>query len=320
MGRVVRRGRRPDVSRLRDARSRREDRRRCAVIVPSNDGSSTDGRLTSTLAAAPRAAASPRSDATFRSLWALTLLRPASASAASTSSTHASTISNGTSAASRAAARRAVGSVLSLVVRVAGQLQRGGETGIGGGVVVGEGQEPIGEAMAGLSRIRRGARRAARTSGDLPRARRPSRPGSPRDRRRSPRRYPRPGPAVPRTAPRRSGRPSGHGSEDRKRHPRGRLYVRGAVRKWPDRPRARPPTGASRSVPGRGGRGTGAPAPISDAVRRPGRRPPGMAFDRGRAQAMRRARSGTPRCAHPFARQPLGLDAGLRDGRRGQAA
>ena len=54
---------------------------------PRTPGRSTDGRLTSTLAAAPRAAASASSAATFRSLEALALLRPASASAAPTSST-----------------------------------------------------------------------------------------------------------------------------------------------------------------------------------------------------------------------------------------
>ena len=65
--------------------------------VASTSGSPTDGRLIRTLAAAPRAAASPRSDATLRSLEALTLLRPASASAAATSSTQASTQRSGTS-------------------------------------------------------------------------------------------------------------------------------------------------------------------------------------------------------------------------------
>ena len=96
-------------------------------MASSNSGSPTDGRLTSTLAAAPRAAASPSREATLRSLEALTLLRPASASAAATSSTQASTQRSGTSVAWRAAALRAVGADRLLVVRVARQLHRGGE-------------------------------------------------------------------------------------------------------------------------------------------------------------------------------------------------
>ena len=94
----------------------------------SNSASPTDGRLTRTLAAAPRAAASPSSAATLRSLEALTLLRPASASATATSSTQASTQRSGTSEAHERGRLERGRPARALVVRVAGQLHRGART------------------------------------------------------------------------------------------------------------------------------------------------------------------------------------------------
>ncbi len=123
-----------------------------AVMSCSNSASPTDGRLTRTLAAAPRAAASPSSEATLRSLEALTLLRPASASAVATRSTQASTQRRGTSEATRAADWRAAVRAARLVVGLARHLHRGTEPGVGLGVLVGEGQEPIREREAGLGR------------------------------------------------------------------------------------------------------------------------------------------------------------------------
>ena len=283
--RAVRRGRRPDVSDSQACSMSSSSSTTRAVIVPSNDGSSTAGRLTRTLAAAPRAAASPRSDATFRSLWALTLLRPASASAASASSTHASTIRSGTSAASRAAARSAVDRLFSLGVGVARLLHRRGEAGIGGGVIVGERQEPVRQGGGRSRRPTTGARRAARISAFLRRARRPSRRGSPRCRRRPTTRCHRPGPAGRTRAPRRSGRASGPGSESRQRHPRGRLYVRGAARRLlADRPAATGMHGprlaglGADAVPAR-------PPRCPDAVQRPGRDRRGI-FDNSDAPSL----------------------------------
>ena len=78
-----------------------------AVASPENVSSSTDGRLIRTLAAAPRAAASPSNVATSRSLEAFALLRPTSDSAVATSSRQASTVRSGTSAARLAAWLRA---------------------------------------------------------------------------------------------------------------------------------------------------------------------------------------------------------------------
>ncbi len=116
---------------------------------PRSSGSPTDGRLISTLAAAPRAAASARSDATARSLDAFTLLRPASASETSTRSRQASTQDSGISDASRAAAWSAADARGLLLVGVAGELHRRREAGVGAGVVVGERQEAVDQGGPG---------------------------------------------------------------------------------------------------------------------------------------------------------------------------
>ena len=140
------------VSRARP-RSRRAARRRGRSSCPRTTGRSTDGRLTSTFAAAPRAAASPSSAATFRSLEALTLLRPASASAASTSSRHASTHQHRDlcrACGRRPAGPRRAASRSSSVSR--GQLQGRGEPGVGGGVVVGQRRGTGRRGAAGLGR------------------------------------------------------------------------------------------------------------------------------------------------------------------------
>ena len=171
-----------------------------AVMISSNSGSPTDGRLTSTFAAAPCAAASPRSEATLRSLDALTLLRPASASAARDQ------VDAGLDADERDLARvpggglERLGTDRALLVRVARQLHRGAVVGVGGGVLVGKGEELVRQAHGPCRWPRSGGRRAARTSGVPSRARRPSRPAPPRDPPPPPRRSPHPGPARPNRA------------------------------------------------------------------------------------------------------------------------
>ena len=102
-----------------------------------------------TLAAAPRAAASPRRAATFRSLDALTLLRPASASAAPTSSRHASTHLSGTSDAARAAARIATDRTARSASVSLGSLRRGSKPGIRRRVLIGQLQEPTVQTTTG---------------------------------------------------------------------------------------------------------------------------------------------------------------------------
>ena len=121
---------------------------------PRTSGSPTEGRFTKTLAAAPRAAASASSAATLRSLEAFTLLRPARASAAPTSSRQASTQVSGTSAACRAASLRAAVRAATCSLGVLGQLQRGREAGVGRRVVVGDDEEPVRELAAGRRRPR----------------------------------------------------------------------------------------------------------------------------------------------------------------------
>ena len=74
-----------------------------AVSSPRYSGSSMEGRLTRTFAAAPLAAASPSSAATLRSDEALALLRRRAPPRHRPGSTHSSTHASGTSAAPRAA-------------------------------------------------------------------------------------------------------------------------------------------------------------------------------------------------------------------------
>ena len=119
-------------------------RRRAAVIASVEPSSPTDGRLTRTFAAAPRAAASPSSAATSRSLEALTLLRPASASAS------ADELEAGLDASRAGPRRRAARPPLSAAVRAprSSSVSRGsfiarGEPGVGRGVLVGEVEEPV---------------------------------------------------------------------------------------------------------------------------------------------------------------------------------
>ena len=111
-----------------------------------------EGMLIITLAAAPRAAASASSAATFRSLAALTLLRPASASATDDeleARLDAQQRDLGCVARRRLQRGRASGA---LGVRVAGHLHRAANSAVRRGVLVREGEEPIGEGQAGLVR------------------------------------------------------------------------------------------------------------------------------------------------------------------------
>ena len=155
--------------------------------------SPSEGRLTMTFSAAPWADASASRDATARSLAALRLLRPASASDATTTSRHAFTVRSGTSAATRAEARiAAVRAAFSSSVS-RGSLSAVGERRVGGRVLVGERQEATGElpSRRPVARVARGVRR--RTSGGRPRATRPLPPAPPRTRRPRPRRRHLPG-------------------------------------------------------------------------------------------------------------------------------
>ena len=124
---AARRGRRPRGSRRRAARPRASSSSTRTVISPSNAGSPTDGRLTRTFAAAPWRPPPPSSDATSRSLDALALLRPASASAAPT--TLEARLDAGErdlgGVPRRALHRRGPGGLL--LVGLARQLHRGGE-------------------------------------------------------------------------------------------------------------------------------------------------------------------------------------------------
>ena len=104
-----------------------------------------------------------------------------------TTSRQASSVRSGTSAATRADARIAAVAGRLLVVRLARQLQGGGERRVGIRVLVGEHEEPRRPARVRPPRGGRGSRRTPRTSGDRPRATRPS-PRAPRRTRRPPRR------------------------------------------------------------------------------------------------------------------------------------
>src|SRR6185369_3813746 len=115
-----------------------------AVASPENESSSTDGRLMSTFAAAPRAAASASSVATSRSLEALALLRP----------TSDSELEAGLHGQERHLGRALRGQTQSglpgkaLAVGLPGQPHRGREIGIGIGILIREAEKPGREPKA----------------------------------------------------------------------------------------------------------------------------------------------------------------------------
>ena len=82
------------------------------------------------------------------------LLRPASASAYATTSTHAWTVRNGASEAARAACAIAAVRDLPLVLGVARELHRGDEARVCAGVLVRELEEAVGERRGGGDRLR----------------------------------------------------------------------------------------------------------------------------------------------------------------------
>ena len=146
-------------------------RRGASPTRPRSSSASTsspsDGRLTRTFSAAPWADASTRREATARSLAALRLLRPASASAARPRPRgRPRRVRSGTSRghARRGPDRRAAGRLL--LVRLARQLEGGGEGRVGIRVLVGEREQAGGQLAPGrpVAGVAGGVR--ARTSGD----------------------------------------------------------------------------------------------------------------------------------------------------------
>ena len=153
---------RPRGSAPRGARSRRRAPRVVGEQLAGRglvaDRRQVDEHVRRGRARRPRRRAAPRPRGPSA---ALRLLRPASASARTTTSRHASTVRYGTSDAARAACadRRRSRSPRSSSVS-ARQLHRGAEARVGRGVLVGEGEEPVRERRRGRRPPPRGARRA----------------------------------------------------------------------------------------------------------------------------------------------------------------
>ena len=249
--------------------------------------SSTDGRFTRTFAPAPPAAASPSSAATPRSLDALTLLRPASVSAADTTERHASSVAMGTSA--RPSRGRADGSASGrlLGVGLAGQLHRGGERRVRRGVLVGESSRRAARSRAGRGGSRVEVRVLAYFSRPWESAATIATRAAPSEAATA-EALPPPGTGSADASRRRTRRPSGPGSD-----------MGCPARAWPDcrwrsgrRMGRRSRCGASGRSPGTavGERGTGAPAPAGPTRGAPRRASPDGRCARARQAAATLAR------------------------------